>query len=120
VMILLFLKCPVELQVNIPVKLRTGCPTGKAPGIAPLAAGMKALGSRVSIMVLASSSGRKMIRDIIIKENGKKVTSMDKAPWFLETQGFSKVNGDRAITWETDPKVLKSVGTAGSPGLFHN
>jgi len=77
---------------------------------------MKALGSRVSIMVLASSSGRKMIRDIIMKENGKKVTSMDRAPWFLETPGFLKVSGGRAITWKTDLIVLKSVGAAGSPG----
>jgi len=58
---------------------------------------MKALGSRASIMVSANSSGRKMIREITTKENGKKVTSMGKAGWFIKTPGFLKVNGGKEI-----------------------
>jgi len=47
----------------------------KAPGIAGLEAGMKALGSRAVIMVTASLAGRKTIKSFITKGNGKKVIS---------------------------------------------
>jgi len=60
---------------------------------------MKALGSRASIMVLASSPGRKMIKGNTMKASGKKATSTAGAQWFMKTAGLSKAGGGKATTW---------------------